>query len=157
MQPLTASMLGIVIAHDLIRLSQAHATRHFIIQDYENETTPLHLWLFLETFQVALSLPTPLTVCGLEEADIAHTSVSMPACKIMYRKGSLSDTQDSSYYQATWAQPDLVENSQYPKEVCLQLGQLLQDSTLCYPPSRRHFTADWTVGFLQTASTINIL
>jgi hypothetical protein len=149
-------MLGMVIANDLIRLSQAHATRHFLLRDDENNTTPLHLWLFLETLQVALSLPTSFIVCGLKEADKTLTSVSMPACKVMYREGSVTDGQQTSH-PAAWAQPDLVENIQYPKEVCLQIRQFLHGSTLCYPPSRRHFTADWTVGFLQTASSISVV
>jgi hypothetical protein len=155
MQATPCSMLGMIIANDLVRLSQAHATRHFLLLSLDHEkndktVTPLHLWLFLEAFQVAVNLPTSFDICGLESAN-DKTSVSLSACKIMYRQGTLEDSATNS----SWSQPDLVEQLRYPLEVCRQIRQLLQDSNLCYPPSRRQFAADWSVGFLQTTATIS--
>lgn len=150
MQPLPASILSLVIGNELIRSSQAHATRHFLLEDEEESHVHLHLWLFLEFFQVSLKLPSPLTISGLLGKDKQYTSVSFPACKIMYREATLQERSDSP--RQAWAQPDLVEHIQYPKQICLELKQLLEQSTLAYPPSRRQFaTANWTVGFLQTA------
>lgn len=149
-----------VISNDLIRLSQAHATRHFMLLNDERDgnTPPLHLWLFLEFVQVAVVLPSSYPICGLDlpDAQAQSSSVSFSACKIMYREGTSSDssTQDTS---SAWARPDLVEQIQYPKEVCLQIRDLLRASSLCYPPSRRQFTTDWTVGFLQTTAQVSTL
>ena len=124
-----------VIANDLIRLSQAHATRHFIIQDDEGREH-LRLWLFLDSFDLAVGS------CSPDRHD------AFTACKIMYRDpvATLPAVQPAQ----AWAQPDLVEAVPYPNKVCQQLALLIQQSTLAYPPTRRHFTADWTVAFLQT-------
>lgn len=151
MQPLPASILSLVIGNELIRFSQAHATRHFLLEDEEESHGHLHLWLFLEFFEVSLKLPSPLTISGIDR--MKHiTSVSFSACKVMYRRATVQESSDSSSTSQAWAQPELVEHIQYPKQVCLELKQLLEHSTLTYPPSRRQFAAaDWTVGFLQTA------
>jgi len=145
--PNPSSLLTLVIANDLIRLSQAHATRHFTIHnddDDDDGAEQLTIWLFLESFIVASS--TDL------EPIHKHTSSTtpFPACKIMYRGPTLLNIGIQEQTGQAWAQPDLVEHLQYPKEVCNQLKQALQSSSLLYPPTRRQFTKDWTIGFLQT-------
>lgn len=143
------SLLPIIVANDLVRLAQAHAARHFVIEGLLNEGSRapdkvvLTVWLFLESFDVAVSKTTS-TIAAFH--GVKDNGYRLRACKVMYRCDSAQSVDNPS--TTSWSQPGMIERLAYPNAWCLSLVHFLQLSTSCLAPSQRTF-GPWTVGFLE--------
>lgn len=122
------SLSSHVTAH-LLETSLAKASHHFIVEDRENSTIRLVIWLFNPFVRISSSsLASPITTC-----------------KILYHVAP-GGWNNSSAEQLIGK----AEYSNYilPARICKVLSDTLERSTLIHPPSQRKL-GEWSVGWLE--------
>lgn len=152
--------IGAFVAHDLIRLTQTHATRRFIITSEDDCTEipiRLSLWLFLEWSFIAVDpwkhLRSLHSTNSFRFKNLdGLTTLLKGVSKVLYRdlssqSASIIETVDS--YQQAWPQIGSAETILYPHRVCAELLSTLTAINRCYPPQQRTMMGGtWQTGFL---------
>ncbi|GAA5966092.1 hypothetical protein JCM3765_002602 [Sporobolomyces pararoseus] len=144
---------------ELLETGQAHACHRFVLEDAEEEKPRLLLWFFNPAIRLSFSTSSPLanslqasrrnsaastkSRCRADSTSTELVSRSMNAVKVFYTV--VSSTDDSQYR-------DFIENKTetvtYPLSVVEQLTNLLEASSLVYPPAKRRF-GTFETGFLE--------
>ncbi|GJN89278.1 hypothetical protein Rhopal_002257-T1 [Rhodotorula paludigena] len=168
--------LASYLTAEMLETGQAHACHRFVLEDAANEQAKLLLWFFNPAIRVAFSTSSSGTEAlvataadrsslssrsgsarsspngsngssngspPLTSSTTALASRSMNAVKVFYAVvSSDSDPQCAHFLHAKH------ERIPYPAPVLSRLTELLQASTLVYPPAKRKF-GELAVGFLE--------
>ncbi|GAA6050151.1 hypothetical protein JCM3770_000426 [Rhodotorula araucariae] len=160
--------LASYLTAELLETGQAHACHRFVLEDAEGEQARLLLWFFNPAIRLAFSssavgstaleLPSSASIpCSTSASPASSngssssfafaptipTTRSMNAVKVFY--ASVKSDDDPACIPFTTAKSERVA---YPRAVLDRVAELLQASTLVYPPAKRRF-GDLAVGFLE--------